>query len=561
MLNSGCYEPAYLSFDMNLNLSYSQLIAKLTALPMKEMAPDVWFSLLLDLLIPELNLDSGLVLNSDQPANHPSILACAGIQKNQCQDLLTALGMDVIDHVWEEKNTNKRQFTFVNLPNAPKSVAKGDETWYLAFPIQLDEIKGAILIFAPSDEINDYQQDLENLARFLGLLVNNWWIARALKNSEAKISDQRKSFSVLLSIAESIGEAPSVQKIMSFALAPVQDVTGFDTVAMRIYNRDDNCFLLKAQIGMSPEMVEKLRCVPGEDSHLVQLTDNMRPIIRTELKPSSLKMGFQTLIHVPIIGNERLLGLIDLASRETHQTNDDELRWLMIVGRNIGTLIHQVSLTERIRDLAVVKERSLIAQEIHDGVAQLISMIHVWTVSAKLSYESREYQKMQSAIDKIDRISNDAYSILREEMLGLRDTIDSDEKIIPVIEKVLERYTKRWGIKTHLLVEIDDEVEMSLPLSPEDKIQLLRIIQESLINVRQHAKASAIDVRFKETGELILISIEDDGSGFDPSDIPLDSLGLQIVHERAQSIDGAVEIESIPGQGTMVRIEIPKKGL
>jgi two-component system sensor histidine kinase UhpB len=102
----------------------------------------------------------------------------------------------------------------------------------------------------------------------------------------------------------------------------------------------------------------------------------------------------------------------------------------------------------------------------------------------------------------------------------------------------------------------------SLEFSPEVANQLMRIVQEALSNVRRHACAQKVWIHcWQDQGE-IKISIEDDGSGFDPQEISTgdtskQSFGLQIMRERVQYINGELKIDSAPGKGTKILIQIP----
>ena len=104
------------------------------------------------------------------------------------------------------------------------------------------------------------------------------------------------------------------------------------------------------------------------------------------------------------------------------------------------------------------------------------------------------------------------------------------------------------------------EVEGNLDLPSTVELQLLRIIQEALSNARKHAEAETARVRLERFDDRLLATIEDDGTGFDPStrvrgDFP--RFGLAIMKERAESIGGSMELDSSPGGGTRVKIAIP----
>jgi two-component system nitrate/nitrite sensor histidine kinase NarX len=516
---------------------------------------------LLEQVVKLMNFQAGLILIEDGLTHEIKALSIIGTMQEDIDALVSKWGKEIVDRNWEEKCSEPQKLIISDSNCHEWFAGWRSERSFVSFPLGVDRLRGAILLFSQPD-ITATSHNLEDwnvLARAVQLSLNNRLLEVALEQTQGMITNQKRNFMSLLSITEAMGESVSPQKLLDFAVKPIQEVTDFGTVAVRIYNREENCFRLVTQLGMTPEMIEKLECVSGDEELMHEVISFLKPCIRRELNPASQKSGFRTLIHVPIVGHEKLLGTIDLADKSIRQTSEDEILWLVLVGRIIGTLMRQVYLMERIRDLAIIKERSFIAQEIHDSLAQLISMIHVWTVSGKVALESQEYQNVQAALDTVDSISGEAYDILREEMLSLRDTIRPNESIIPVLDNILDRYKKMWGIQTQLFTDLFDKDSLRLPLTNEEKIQLLRMIQEALVNVRKHAHASAIQVHVWETVRFIQVTIKDDGSGFDPANISMDSLGLQIIRDRAASIGSEVTISSQIGHGTTVNITVPKK--
>src|SRR5690606_40933847 len=94
--------------------------------------------------------------------------------------------------------------------------------------------------------------------------------------------------------------------------------------------------------------------------------------------------------------------------------------------------------------------------------------------------------------------------------------------------------------------------------SPAAEIQLIRIIQEAMTNVRRHAQASRVAIRFEDSDEMLRVTIEDNGRGFDPNKVEGARFGLRIMRERAASVGGRLTIETQPGEGTRVIAEMPR---
>jgi two-component system nitrate/nitrite sensor histidine kinase NarX len=348
----------------------------------------------------------------------------------------------------------------------------------------------------------------------------------------------------------------------------VQEVTGFSTVAMRLLEPERKCFRLVAQSGMTPRMVEALYCIPVEigftgdvyRTHRAAYTSDLPGDARLESQ-APVEGGYQSLISVPFLSGERLMGTMELALKETHRWSEDNVRWLELMGRSIGNVLHHIETSSQLQGMAVMKERSRIAQEIHDGLAQLIGTLRMWADEAQLSLQRKDLEGVEDDLQKIEQAARDAYASLREEILGLRETISPGMGILPVIREFLSRYERQWGIETLLLIEQDEPEGFERAwVSPAAEIQLLRIIQEGLTNVRRHAQAKRVTVSIENGPEELRVQISDDGQGFDPANIPDEKLGLRIMRERAASVGGRITVESNDSQGTRVIVELPKGG-
>jgi signal transduction histidine kinase len=249
---------------------------------------------------------------------------------------------------------------------------------------------------------------------------------------------------------------------------------------------------------------------------------------------------------------------MELAVKRKHSWDEVELQWLELVGRSVGILIHHVRLTDRLKGVLVEEEHNRVAQEIHDGLAQLLGSLRLWAEDANLALEKGESAQVQIALKKIELTARDAYASLREEIIGLRNTIVPGEDLLPVLTEYLDRFQRQWGIETKLDVVRVPSVASRLSLTPASEIQLLRIIQEGLTNIRRHANAHRIRLRVDEGLEEIMVSIQDDGKGFDPENVTSEGFGLKIMSERAASVGGRITIYSKDGQGTTLEIILPR---
>ena len=270
---------------------------------------------------------------------------------------------------------------------------------------------------------------------------------------------------------------------------------------------------------------------------------------------TSQDAGFKSLIEVPILAGDTFLGVLAIGTKQTHCCADEELRWLEAVGRQIGITVYSLRAVDQGRFLAILQERERLSQEIHDGLSQMIGTLQLRAQKAQTRLEIEDIPAVRSEINEIYEIAADAYRILREEILGLRDAITPQQDLITVLSEYLERFERQWKIKTHLdRVSVDEDLSMA----PQVEIQLLRIVQESMTNVHRHSNATCLNLSLHVDPVYVSVTIEDDGQGFDAERVSREHIGLRVMSERAAAVKGKMVIDSTPGMGTRIWVELPR---
>jgi len=388
-----------------------------------------------------------------------------------------------------------------------------------------------------------------------------------LADSEQKSEQQHTKIDSLLSIHYDTNNPPAIENFFEKVLGIIQEVTGFTSITIRLYEPKTQCFRLMAEHGLSQGMKKDLESIPANRGFHAEIVRNRLPAFTSDLasdprlmSKASVSEGYRSLVCVPLLASDLLVGSMELATRDQQVWSKDELRWLALVGRRVGLLVYQIQLSERLRDMAVVEERSRIAQEIHDGLAQLIGSIRIWSEEAQISLEKDNLSAVKRGLQRIELSAREAFASLREEMLGLRDAIAPGRDLNAVVIEYLSRFQRQWGIKTQLKVDHELMDQQAWAIPPATEIQLLRAVQEGLINVRRHSKATSVTVKFSKLDGRLLIDIQDNGVGFDLENVSEDKLGLRIIRERMASVDGKVMIKSQPGEGTSLEIDVPIQG-
>jgi signal transduction histidine kinase len=238
----------------------------------------------------------------------------------------------------------------------------------------------------------------------------------------------------------------------------------------------------------------------------------------------------------------------------------EELRFLLDLFRQVGPAVYNVYLLHRLRRRAGAAERARFARELHDGAVQ--SLI---AVEMQVDVLRRQAETTPAVVGgELGRIQG----LLREEVLKLRElmqqmkSIDVDaRRFLHLVTDTVERFERETGISARF---VKDAGKLDMP----DKVcrELLRIVQEGLVNVRKHSKARHALVRLSSSPSQWSLTLEDDGKGFPFSgrftqdELEQMGKGPMIIKERVRLIAGLLTVESNPGVGTRLEIKVPRGG-
>ncbi|MGB4813136.1 MAG: type IV pili methyl-accepting chemotaxis transducer N-terminal domain-containing protein [Methylophilaceae bacterium] len=205
------------------------------------------------------------------------------------------------------------------------------------------------------------------------------------------------------------------------------------------------------------------------------------------------------------------------------------------------------------KEMAVSEERNLLAQELHDSIAQSLAFLNI---QVQLLQDDLQHNKITQALNVLAQIREgvqESYDDVRELLVHFRTRIGNTD-LITAIFSALEKFEGQTGIASDFIVE-----GKTPALEPEQVLQVMHIVQESLSNVRKHAKASKVEVVLHKNEKTIL-DIRDNGIGFDvKSDAGETHVGLRIMRERAHRIGAQLSFDSTLGSGTHISLILPEQ--
>jgi len=213
-------------------------------------------------------------------------------------------------------------------------------------------------------------------------------------------------------------------------------------------------------------------------------------------------------------------------------------------------------LVEAERDNAALVERERIARELHDSLAQVLGAAHLRLRGLEGRPEVAGHPRVHGEVTDLADLCRDAYRDVREAILGLRDASRPDRTLVEHLASYVEAFSRTSSIETRLETQGDD-----LRLTPAAEVQVIRVIQEALTNVRKHSGARRASVRISVGDAQTVFVVEDDGAGFDPRTLAgeRDRFGLHTMRERTESVQGRLTIDSTPGRGTRLVVALPAR--
>ena len=238
---------------------------------------------------------------------------------------------------------------------------------------------------------------------------------------------------------------------------------------------------------------------------------------------------------------------------QAHDVDIDPL--LETLGRHLGAAIENMRLTALDQQMAVGAERNLMAQNLHDSIAQTLSFVNLQVQMLEDAMKRQDRELLSDSLVQIKAGVQECYEDVRELLLNFRTRV-SQEDFEEIAATVLKRFERQTRVKAHLRL-----LGNGLPLRSDQKLQAIFILQEALSNVRKHAHAETVLVTVRNEDDFSM-TIMDDGVGIDErlmQERQQRHVGLSIMQERAQKVSGSIEIESEYQGGTTVRFMLPKE--
>jgi signal transduction histidine kinase len=267
-----------------------------------------------------------------------------------------------------------------------------------------------------------------------------------------------------------------------------------------------------------------------------------QPIVRPGVGPA---------LFVPLAARGRTLGSLTVANAQGGAPlRDADVQLVETFAEQAAVALEYARLQGELQRLAVLEDRERIAKDLHDGAIQALFAVGMGLQGSALLAGSDDLRaRIQHAVEELDRVIRD----LRNYIFGLRPGILADRQLDQALQRLVEEFGERTGVLA--IAEVDPAVAAELTGRAGDVVQLAR---EALSNVSRHAQAATCRVSLYRSEDGGVLEVDDDGRGFDPASTPATGQGLRNLRERAAAVGGHAEIHSVPGEGTKIKITIPR---
>ena len=373
---------------------------------------------------------------------------------------------------------------------------------------------------------------------------------------EERLSPALKAVSdAVLAVAAGL----SVDEVLQRLVDSARDLAGARFAALGLPDGDGG-FRRFLTSGMSDSLVASLGPLPRQHGVLGAMLDTRSSYRTRDIHEHPRFRGWWPATHpdmrsflgVPIVTPAAVIGSFYLTEKlDAPDFGDEDVELIGLLAAHAAIAITNASLHEQARELSVVAERNRLALELHDAVSQKLFGL-VLSAEAAATLMERDPAAARDQVGRLQGLAQEALEELRSLVFGLRPPDLEKDGLVVALRKHIE-LLRRIAQRDIELVAGDE-----LRPDPARDQEVLRIAQEALQNAVKHAHAHRVSVRLHGS-DGVLLEVEDDGVGFDPGADGIRSrrLGLTSMEERAERIGGSIEIESTPGEGTTVRLEVP----
>ncbi len=395
--------------------------------------------------------------------------------------------------------------------------------------------------------------------------------AQAYQFLEQRVQERTQELSTLLEVSNTVASTLELKPLLRVILDQLKAMLDYDGTAIYVLEGDQ----LKNLDFRGPDIPESLFQRPFSLDEVgahreVILTQN--PIIIDDLRSDTplacayrQSVGGQlyaalsyarSWLGVPLIVKDHVIGMLSITHREPGVYTALHSHLALAIGTQVAVAIENARLYERAQRLAALEERQRLARELHDSVSQALYGIELGATTARelvdTPLDSTDLRaSLAEPLDYVLSLAEAGLAEMRSLIFELRPESLETEGLVAGLNKMVA------SLRTRYHLQVQAELCPEPDITVEVKETLYRIAQEALHNTVKHAHARQVNLVLACRGDCVVLSVSDDGQGFDANKSYPGHLGLQSMRERAERSGGQFQVASTPETGTHIRVYVP----
>jgi two-component system nitrate/nitrite sensor histidine kinase NarX len=401
--------------------------------------------------------------------------------------------------------------------------------------------------------VNKISEDYESLAKFE---------QQRFERQAERIEQKKYYLDVLYDVSSTINKSNNLEDLLQRFLHTLRKVVKAEAATVRLLDKE-NQMRLVASIGLSDEIIALEDTLPAPDCLCGKALSDASVMVNTNVTQCALTVGqnfFESdedieMLAIPLQYRGKTLGVYNLfVHRKDHDFLEGEHELLVSIGQHLGMAIEQAGVEEDARMLSIIEERTRMAHELHDSLAQTMASLRFKVRLMDDSLNQGDEEVIWHELEGLESTIDEAYAELRSLITHFRAPIDG-KGVVRAVERVVGRFKLETGADTFFYHNWNLKT-----LSRDTEVEVIRIVQEALANIKKHANAKNVRILMTSTEEgHCSVLVEDDGVGLndewsEQNNETGDHLGLSIMNERAERINGEIQFESDGGEGTLLQL-------
>jgi signal transduction histidine kinase len=390
--------------------------------------------------------------------------------------------------------------------------------------------------------------------------------AVAIENARLYEEERRRAqeWRSLFELGEQVAASLDLNALLKTVVQRAQDLLRTEVAMLTLLSPSRDELVIAASVGLRTQALRNLRIPvsqtipepPAEEEGTVIIEDYLTDPRRTTPPiPEIMAEHLVSFIAARFAAKGKLLGVLHVANRTPTHFSEHDAKLLQAFANLAAIAVENARLYEQVQSLAVLEERQRIGMDLHDGVIQSIYAVGLNLEECSeevFSQPSDVRMRLEKAINDLNQVIKD----IRNYIFDLRPDALRSANLTDALSALLRELRVNSLVEANLVVE--DGRDLDSRLTAEQVTSLFHIAQEALANVQKHARATTVEARLTTRNGVLRLAISDNGVGFAPGrGTQPGHGGMRNMAERAQSLGGRLSLESAPGKGTSVVVEVP----